>query len=204
MLPYIDPAILSLLKVPGNRGLFFNLDTSPPAKFWTGTSPVRAGITSVDPFGNRYLGGGGLIELPEFDALINGQAERLEVFISGVPIGYTEAFFTTMPVVANKTCRIGFAPLDKRWQPLSPIIPLMTARTDFWAIRQDPASEEDPGPVCTIILSMSSGDTARANPQLVSWTADQQRSIPGSEDDAFCDRTSRYDQSYDFIWPRFK
>jgi hypothetical protein len=200
MTPYIDPDVAAVFRGGANIGIFFRLDTDPVTRLWLGDADIELGIESIDEDGAVYLGGGKIVNLPDLDILINGKADRAEFFVSGVDADFMARFDAEAPPVKGVEVKVGMALLDNDYQPVTPIIPLITGYADFWAMERKSVLGADT-PQQMIKLSVGMGDTARRRPALTSWSDSQQRML--SADDEFCQRVPRYVQSYTVSWPRF-
>jgi len=198
--PYINPDVAANFRGSANIGIFFRLDTDPVLRLWLGDADIERGIESIDADGTVYLGGGPIVSMPDLDILINGKAARSEFFVSGVSAEFLVMFDEAAISVKGAEVKVGFAALNNDYQPLTPILPLVTGYADFWAMERESLGGAE-NPTQKIKLSVGSGDTSRRRPALNSWTSTQQKTI--SVDDTFCDRVSRYVPNYVVSWPRF-
>ena len=204
-MPYISESTLQHLRGDVRLGVFFQLDTDPALHVWMGASDIRMGdpfgVVSVDPRGTRFLGGGRLLNIPDLEMLINGIADRIELQLSGVTPEFLAQLDEEAPPVSGVEAHIGIAPLDERWQPLTPIIPIWTGAADYW--RMSSMAPDDPTKprVNGVVLSMGSGDLTRARASRLTWTDEAQRDI--SPTDAFCNRVGRYLTGLLIAWPRY-
>lgn len=202
-----------------NFGLFFNLsldtatDGDLSVRLWTGVGdyPVRpettdtpfTGFESVDLEGDVYKGMGVLQEqaLSELEVLLNGVSEQVKFSLNSVPADIANKIDEAAPIVKGRPVRLGLAPLDDLWQPVTPIQQMWSGIADYWAMQMDPVTREDDAAVRSIILTVSSGFTSRSRPRLVSYTdAQQQLYYPG---DLIFNRVTRYVTSYTIAWPSF-
>lgn len=181
-------------------GVFWRLGTDPALHIWMGLNDLPIGIPSVDPAGTIYLGVGRLLDLPELEVLLNGQADQVEFSLSGLADEHLAIIEESAPPVGGAVCQVGVAPLDSRWQPKTDIIPLWRGIADYVVNQMQPGSGENPA-VKTISVVVGAGHTARARAKKSSWTSAFQRLL--SPTDAFCDRVARYTQQYIVNWPRF-
>lgn len=201
MADYVSASVVTALRSSLNLGVFWRLGSDPALHLWMGVNDVPIGIPSLDAGGTVYIGAGRLLGVPDLEMLVNGIADKVEFGLSGVTAEHLAQVEAGAPPVRGALCTVGFAPLDARYQPVTQIIPLWQGTADYWAMEQQPADDPREGPKRTIMLSVGAGDTSRAIPKLVSFTGPYQRLL--SATDAFCDRVSRYVQSYMVSWPRF-
>src|SRR5262245_50944217 len=66
-------------------GVFFRLAIDPPFRMWLGIGNVAAGLDAEDGSGEIYMGFGEMLNVPQFNQLINGVAERISFQLSGIP-----------------------------------------------------------------------------------------------------------------------
>lgn len=195
-------AELSVLESGTQRlGLFFYLATTPAVRIWLGVGDIEPGTNAIDLTGQTYTGFGSLRDIPEFQQLLNGQAERIEFTLSGVSADILAiASAEDAPNVKGKDCALGFGLLSDDWSSLlAEIHWIRKYRADFLSVRQE-LSEDDENPIIrTVALSVGSRHTGRRRPALSFFTnQDQQRRSP---DDKFCERTPLYSQEVTKRWP---
>lgn len=208
---YVDEETAELLGRSGPLGIFWRLNLEPPdgpLRYWMGVNdyPVKdtgefeTGLPSYDSVGDKYIGAGPMLNIPELEILINGAASEVEFFLSGVTDRALAQLDADAPAVVGTDCHVGLAPLDERWQPLSPILPVWTGTADFWTMKRDAVSGSDT-PQQTLVLSCHAGDTGRSRPRRTTFTDAQQKLVHPT--DKFFDRVSRYVRGYSAPWPRF-
>lgn len=92
----------------------------PPALVWSGYGnlPVPADAVIPEP-GETALGGGELITVPDFQQLIGGTAERLEVVFSGVDEETVRLALDDAPSVRGARVDVGTVQFGPDWQILS-------------------------------------------------------------------------------------
>lgn len=195
------------------RGLFMRLATDPLVRLWLGVGKIRPGINALDLVeGVEYRGFGELLDLPAFQQLCDGSAERVSFSVSGVP---TSVFAEIAPLlseqqeaIAGRTISVGYALLDYDWQPLGAIRWSWDGTADFLrAVR--PVVDDAAAPeVWTVTLSAGSAMTGRRRPGRAYWTQQDQgpRSLalnPGDPVDRFCERTPLYSKDVRKTWPSF-
>lgn len=201
MTDYISAADAALFGPSMRMGIFWRLDTDPAAHLWMGLHNVTASMPAVDPSGTVYIGAGKLLSIPELETLVNGVADRVEFYLSGVDKENFDNLLNGIPKVKGKTCVVGVAPLDERYQLLTDIIPIWTGKADFWQASEKPVTDPQKNSVLTLSLSVGSGNTGRARSKALSWTDADHRSAHPT--DAFFTRVSRYVRQYMVTWPRF-
>lgn len=202
---YIPESTLAHLRGDARVGVFFQLDTDPALHVWMGANDIRMGdpfgVESVDAKGTRFLGAGRLLAIPDLELLINGIADRIDLQLSGVTPEFLAQIDDEAPPVTGAEAHIGIAPLDERWQPLAPIIPLWIGVADYWRMSSTAPDDPTKPRVNGIVLSIGTGDTTRARASRLTWTDDAQREI--SPTDSFCNRVGRYLTGLLIAWPRF-
>ena len=67
-----------------NESFGIRIDAVPAARLWSGVGDLTVPADIVESEPATYLGAGALLNAPDFQQLINGTAERLEVQVSGV------------------------------------------------------------------------------------------------------------------------
>lgn len=205
--PYLDTATAAAFSAMRNIGVFWRLDLptvtdgDQSLRIWMGVNDCPIGIDSIDPAGSVYLGAGRLLNVPELEVLINGKADRIEFFLSGVPSDVVAKIDEAAPPVKGKEVHIGIAPLDDNWQPLTSIIPLWMGIADYWSVKMEPTKDLMQPHQNIIALSVGSGATGRSRARRVSFSDLQQKAVYPT-DRAF-ERVVRYSQSYTVTWPRF-
>lgn len=201
MTDYISAADAALFGPSMRMGIFWRLDTDPPAHLWMGPYDVKAGIQSVDPDGTVYMGAGRLMDIPDLEQLVNGVADRVEFHLSGAQQDVFQQLLTNMPVIKGKKCVVGVAPMSDRYQILTKIIPIWTGIADFWVAGEKPTSGIEKNTVRTVSVSVGSGSTNRSRNKVLTWTdAEHRISHPN---DGFFSRVARYTGQYIVTWPRF-
>lgn len=198
---YVADSVISALRLSGPLGLYLHLATTPALRIWAGVSDCRAGIDSVDPAGVVYRGAGRLVEVPEIDLLINGQADEVSFGFSGVDADFVSHLSREAPEVRGAKVFIGIAPLDARWQPMSSIVPLWRGVADRWGSSRKAPKDPTKNPVHSIALFVGVGDTSRAQHKAATFTPSWQETR--TTGDRFFERVPRYVQQQLTAWPRF-
>lgn len=182
--------------------IFFRLETVPVVRIWLGIGNIQPGINVYDVTGAEYKGFGAIQNVPSFNQLVNGKAERIEFTISGVS-GDIHAIASggDAQQVKGKRVAIGLAVMAADWSLLGPVHWCANYFADFLSVQQ--AETDDPlQPVVrSITLSCRSLLTARRRPSYSYFTdQDQQARFPG---DRFCERVSVYANGFNKTWPTF-
>jgi hypothetical protein len=183
------------------RAVFFRLDTDPPLRLWTGINDIGIGIDVVDEAGSVYLGAGRLLDVPDLEVLINGLADRVDIFLPGVSVEAANRVAAGAPSVQGLAVNIGVATLDDRYQPLTSIIPVWYGLADLWSMAQTASADPASPPTRTLALSVGAGRTGRARARRAAYTPAQQKLLFPT--DEFCEFVSRYTSLYEVKWPDF-
>jgi len=155
----------------------------PPALFWTGIGPLPVTADAVIPADAIALGAGHLVKIPDFQQLINGTAERLEVVFDGVSAETTRLAMEDAETVKGAAVYLGRIAFDADWQQDGPIEWEATFEARKLTVGRPVAT--DSGIVRSISLTIASGDTTRSRSNNAHFTdADQRRR---SSDDAIFD-----------------
>lgn len=182
-------------------GIFFRLETDPVVRIWLGFGPIDPGANLFDAEGAEYKGFGELSEIPDFNQLLNGAAERVEFTLSGVSGDVLAiASGNDAQQVKGKRTSVGFALMDANWQLLGSVHWCALYIADFLSISQQPSAVgEDPSRV--ISLSCGSRFTGRRRPSFSYFSdEDQVARHPG---DRFCSLVSLYAHGFNKQWPTF-
>lgn len=180
-------------------GIFVRLDIDPPARFWLGVGDCRVGIDATDGTGAIYNGLGEVLNLPAFQQLVNGTAERVEFNLAGVSQRVLQLASTEADDVKGVALLIGIGVFGSDWQMLGNPTWIRRFTVDYLTVEYD----QPPGgtPTRTISLSARTFFTGRRRPPLGYYTDyDQQRISPT---DRFCERCSIYSQEVTKVWPRY-
>lgn len=149
----------------------------PPALIWSGFGPLSLPADAVIPEAAIAHGAGELVNIPDFQQLMNGTAERLDFQLSGVSQEATRLALEDAPSVRGARVDIGRIDFGPDWQPLGPVEWEATFEARSLTVSR-PVS--DNGNVTrTISLSIAHGSTARRRAPLAFFTdADQRRRSP--------------------------
>lgn len=163
------------------ESLVVRVDCDPPALLWSGLGPLPLPADAViQTGGETALGGGELISVPDFQQLIGGTAERLEVVFSGVDEETVRLALEDAPSVRGARVDVGTVQFGADWQILSVEWEnVFEAR----ALSVSRPQTEGGGQVArSISLTIVQGSTTRSRAKLSFFTdADQRRR---SSDDA--------------------
>lgn len=146
--------------------------SDPPARIWSGFGDLVIPADIVEPVPATYMGAGELLSAPDFQALINGVAERLEFTVSGVSTETLRLALEDAPSVKGATVHLGRVDFDSNWQIVA---------VEWEAVfRADALVVESQGNggarQRTISLSIGHGDTGRSYAPSAFFTdADQRR-----------------------------
>jgi hypothetical protein len=174
--------------------------TADPARLWTGIGDFPVVNSTFDPDGAIFKGAGQLINLPAFERIWNGLAERVTITLSGVSDDIRALAYAEADDVRGAIVRMGLCILDGDWQQLGPVRWLRRGRVDVIETENKPGERER---IKTISFSLGSQLTGRKIPGAGTWTNADQQSRPGSEDDRFCERTPLMTQNSVVAWPSF-
>lgn len=182
-------------------GVFFHLATDAPLRCWMGIGEIRPGVNAIDPENEVYLGVGRLTQVPEFQAVINGQADRVECALSGVSSETLALLMDRADGVRHRLCAFGYALMDRNWTLIGPVHWTRRGVADVVRISQQPQNDASNPILRSVVLSVGSFMTGRRRRLLSYYThADHQRRSPT---DLFCERVATYQQEVSKVWPRF-
>lgn len=178
-------------------GFFFRLASTPVIRLWLAVGKIETTQPdALDAAGAVYKGMGELRNIPEFNQLINGQAERVEFTLSGVSGDVLAAAAADINSVKDKEVSIGFALMDGDWQLIGPVKWVRTFYSDVPSINQGATEDAIVRPLA---LSCGSLMTARRRPRLGLYSdAEQQREHPG---DRIFERVPKYTSEIRKPWP---
>lgn len=181
-------------------GVFFFAATDPVIRVWAGFGDCKGGINTIDGSDHIYSGMGELKQIPDLEALINGQAARVVFTLSGISTAGMELADSDPDSFKRKLVSIGLATFDSDWQKDSDIFWLWWGYGDTVLINI--SQGDTPGQfINTVGLSVGSIFTSRRRPQYSHLTdAEQQALHPG---DKFCDRVAMYSNQTPKSWPRY-
>lgn len=152
----------------------------PPVLVWSGVGPLTLPADIVLPAPMTALGGGELINVPDFQQLINGLAERVDLVLSGVSEETTRLALEDAPSVRGAAVRIGTIQFDPQtWAILA-----VTWEATYEARSLSISRPQEQGGQITrsITLTIVAGESTRSRAKLAFFTDQDQRRR--SSDDA--------------------
>lgn len=195
-----------LAALDGGVALFgdlFRLETDPLVQVWLGAGDLAVPANVLDLDGALYRGLGQVGPLPEFDAMINGAASRIDIVLDGVS-GAVAAIAQGDDVdqIKNKRATFGFVLFGSDWQVLGAVHWYAHYRADVLSSGREPVTEPAGVAINWIKLSCGSQMTRRRRPARSYFSdADQQARHPG---DLFCSLTGKYAHGFNKPWPVLK
>lgn len=171
--------------------------TPVPVYLWTGIGDFPVTDSAFDPDGTLYTGSR-LVDLPAFQRIWNGLAERIDITLTGVTDDMRTLVYEEADDIRGAIVRLGIAILDGDWQQVGPIRWLRRGRVDQIETENRPGERER---IKTIKFSLGSQLTGRRVPGSGSYTNQDQQSRPGSTTDKFCERTPLMTQQVVMRWP---
>lgn len=178
-------------------GIFMRLHIAPIARLWLGVGHCEAGIDADDGSGAIYKGLGEMLDVPAFQQLINGTAERIELHVSGVSQQIMALASSEADDVKGAPLYIGLGVFGADWQLLAAPTWLKRLTVDYLSIEQQGTRD---GTIRTVSLSARSVFTGRRRPGLSFFTDAEQKAR--SSGDRFCEHVRRYSQGETKAWPR--
>lgn len=172
--------------------------TPDPVRLWTGVGSRAVTGSAFDPDGSVFLGAGRLIDLPTFQRVWNGLAERVTITLTGVTDDMRDLVYVEADDVRGAIVRLGIIVLGETWEQIGPVRWLRRGRADTIETENRPGERER---VKTISLSIGSQLTGRKVPGAGVYTSADQQMRPGSDDDRFCERTPGMTQLAVQKWP---
>ncbi|PZU65253.1 hypothetical protein [Sphingobium sp.] len=157
-----------------NESFGIRIASDPPARLWGGFGDLEIPADIVEDAPAIYLGGGELLNAPDFEIPINATAERLDIRISGVSSSILPIFLAEAASVKGAKVHFVRFYFDDDWQ-LEDVEYDTVWRADKISI----VSEDNDGRTRTIILSIATEDTNRnRSPQAFFTDQDQRRRSP--------------------------
>jgi len=178
-----------------NRGVFFRLATPDPVRVWTGRPPIRLEANDLDPTPQIYTGVGSVAGLPELDRLINGEARRVDIVLSGLTKNVVDIIDSEFADLGAEgiQARFGHRRYDRLWRPTSAVRWIWDGILDEVVLEVTP---EEGGQLWSVTLSMSTAQVDRRRAALKFWTP--QRATAG---DRGFDNIPGYTEGTTRIWP---
>lgn len=185
----ISPAIF--LRVELNNGEILRM--------WTGIGdfalPADGVIETLD--GAIYSGFGNIIEMPELELFLNGEAGRIGLQLAGpfVTAQILTEVNTDLDVTEGAECNFGLLILGSDLQPISPVAWLWAGQASSLTVEVD----RSPGGVSSVTLPIGSLMTGRTRPLEERWTdASQKARSPG---DRFFEHIADMNEGTTKQWP---
>ncbi len=158
------------------ESILVRIDSVPPARISSCVGDLFIPADNTEPEDSIYLGGGELISFPEFQQIVNGVAERIDVQVSGVTAETVRLALEDAPTVKRARVDVGTIRFDDDWQQLGPVTWESRYRADTLTVSSQPGQD---GRTRTISLSVATEDTNRSRAPMAFWTdADQRRRSP--------------------------
>lgn len=181
-------------------GVFFRLATDSVVRLWLGIGRIKPGVNQLDPVdGGVYYGFGELVDVPAFQQLTGGTAERVDFSLSGVSQKTLALAAVDAPTVKQRSVAVGLGIMAPEWKLLAPVHWCWRGTADFLQAAVVPAADETGQTTRSITLSVGSLFTGRRRRGLSFYTdMDQQRASPG---DTFCENTVKIAAGSDKVWP---
>lgn len=157
------------------------------SRIWTGVGDIVIDRSTYDFDGTTYNGAGRLIDLPAFQRMVNGIAERVTYKMNNVTDAMRSLAYDNPGLIKDAPVRLGLVVLDSSWQQVGDVRWIWRGRIDSYETINTPGKNGER--VKSIEFSIGSYFTGRKVPGQGTWTNADQQSRPGSEDDRFCERT---------------
>lgn len=179
-------------------GIFFRLEIDPVFRLWLGIGDCEAGIDATDGSGATYSGLGEIINVPAFQQLINGAADRVSFALNFVSQEVAALASRDANEVKGVTLMMGFGLFDGDWQLIADPTWLRRFTVDYLTVSKEATAGDA---VWSLSLQARSFLTGRRRPGLSYFTdADQKARYPT---DRFCERASLYSADVVKTWPKF-
>ena len=176
-------------------GIFIRIDgLSPVLRFWLGIGDAVAIVDATDGTGATYSGLGQLLDVPAFNQVINGAADRFDVKLSGVSADVINMASTEADTIKGQPLNIAVGMFDKAWALIGNPSPLKRLVCDYVMLEGDAQRR-------TVGISARTQFTARRRPQIAFFTDEDQKRI--SSTDRFCESVARYNTGTVKNWPIF-
>lgn len=178
-----------LLRIAGN----------PIARAWSGVGNLQIPVDVVETDADAlYRGVGALLDWPQMEVLLNGEAGRLTFGMSGVDAVVQALFEDDLTDLEGAAVNVGVAFLDEDWQLVAPPLWIIEGEVEDGVTDQSRSGDTM---VRGIELNVIYGSKDRRRPLLANWSPqDQELRSPG---DKFCERTPLYNEGVTVSWPRF-
>lgn len=155
-----------------NESFGLRIGALPVARLWSGVGDLLVPADIVETAPAVYMGAGALLNAPDFQQLINGTAERLEVQVSGVSEEAMRLALDEGASVCGAKVHFVRFDFDEDWQ-LIEVEYEAVFRADKLTIESQ--DEDAGGRSRTLTLSIGTEDTNRSRAPLAYFTAQDQR-----------------------------
>lgn len=150
--------------------------SDPPARIWSGEGDLEIPADGVEDAPATYLGRAALVNIPAFQQLINGTAERIEITVGGVSDETLRLALEDAPSVKGAAVHIGSVRFDSEWQIDGAVEWEAIFRADGVSVN---SQDGDNGRSRSITVSIGSEETSRSQAAVGYFTdADQRRRSP--------------------------
>lgn len=154
----------------------FRIETATPATVWSGHGDLLLPPDTVLSEPTIALGGGHLVGIPDFDQLMNGTAQRLDIVLSGVNEDILGLALEEAGDVPGASVYIGRIQFDDEWQLVGGVEWEWTGEGVGLTVASD---DSDEGRTRSLTLTIAAGDTTRKRAAIAFFTdADQRRAYP--------------------------
>jgi hypothetical protein len=193
---------LALLEGGGVRpAVLLRIATDPVIRLWLGAVRDLAiaadAVEDVD--GAIYQSMGLLVDVPQLNQLVNGQAARVEFQVSGVAVTGEVAALASGSAsdIRGARVNVGFLAFDANWQIGTPVLWPWEGEADSLTVeRQADAS----GATRVLRLSVGTALTGRRRPA-INYFTDSDQKLRTADDDFFSE-IRRYSAASTKVWPR--
>lgn len=179
--------------------VFLRIGTSPVGRFWVGgIGTINIPADAIEAAGGTFSGLGEATGLPAFESLVNGQAQRLDLNLSGLKPELVALAKEEAAEIRGSSVHIGLMGLDENWQQSTQVYWLWTGVADVVRIARAALGGGTYGR--TVTISAANGEAFRRRPLLRLWTDAFQKMR--SATDRFCDRVAGMALGKTVKWPR--
>ena len=161
--------------------------TPTPVRMWTGIGDLPVDDSTFDADGAIYKGSGRLINLPTFQRLINGIAERVTFTLNNITDDMRALAYEEAEDVRGSAVRLGLVIFNTEFAQIGPVRWMKSGRIDTIETRNDPDGQGNR--IKSIEFSVGSFFTGRKVPGSGTWTNADQQARTGSSTDRFCEWT---------------
>ena len=176
---------------------FFYMTSAPAVRCWSGVRNITVPADLVDETGGIYRGMGALVRVPSLTLPLNGAFVQHQFTLSGVAQEFLRLVNADRHTVRGATLSIGLTEVAPDGSLAEPIDWLCDLRVDSPRVMRAATPQ---GAERAVSILATAGDSLRRQRHLTRWTPTEQRSRPGSSDDAFCDMTVKYDVNSTEKW----